>query len=189
MAQESWSIPRTLGHYHESPGTAGRHCEPSDTGQFAWERCQHRGHSDTGLIRPGQLVDPAGPRTRARVTQNCWSTPWNLRYEPESPGRAGRPCQPADMIATCLGELVDPAGPRNQSRFAWDNRSTPLGLVHGPVYPGTTGPHRGPLDTSVIRPGLLVDIEGPRTRTRVAHGRWLTLRALGHGPESPGTAG
>ena len=69
-----------LGHWTESPRTAGR----------------PRGPLDQGPSRPGQLVDNAGTQTRAQVTRDCWWTPRALRHWPkrESPGTDDRPCGP-----------------------------------------------------------------------------------------------
>ena len=50
VAQDSCSIPHTLRLGPESPVKSG---------QLRW-------HADPGMIRPGELVDAAGPRTRAR---------------------------------------------------------------------------------------------------------------------------
>ena len=57
-----WSNPRGIGAGRETSETAG----------------QHRGPSDTSPSHPGELIDPAGPRTCSRVARESWSTPQAL---------------------------------------------------------------------------------------------------------------
>ena len=53
VARECWSTPRALGHWPQSPEISG----------------VPRGASEPGASRPGQLDNPAGHRTRGRVTR------------------------------------------------------------------------------------------------------------------------
>ena len=154
---------------HETHGTAGR----------------QRGLSHPGPSRGGQLVDPAGPWTYARIPRDCWSTPQAIGSEresqwtqqvhgpmPEYPGTAGRPHGPLDLSTIRLGELFDPRA-----------------LGHRPELPGTAGRHRGPSGPGLSRPGRLIDPAGLLTSSRVSWGSCSTPRALGPGPEWPVTAG
>ena len=79
VAWDIWSTLQALGHGTDSPGTADGtrgHSEPgpscresgSNTRALGTGRessattSRHSGKSDPGLNRPGELVDPAGPR-------------------------------------------------------------------------------------------------------------------------------
>ena len=150
------SSPRALRPERESPSRGGR----------------HRGHSDTGLSRLGQLVHPAAYRSRARVAPESRATPRALGTVCESPGTAGHHRGPSDNGLSRPGELVDTQGNRRQARILPDSWSTPQAL----------GPERDSPGTS-RQPSRIYD-PGPRTR-----GSWSTPSAQGHGPESPGTAG
>ena len=77
------------------PGRAGRHRRTSDPGPSRpWALAQWpespvtaarpRGKSDPGPSRQGELVDPAGYRSPARVAQKGWLTPRALGTGPES---------------------------------------------------------------------------------------------------------
>ena len=75
VARESLSNPRVLRTDHDSPSTA----------------CRTRGPTDPSPTYPGDLVVTTGPRTRAAVTPDSWSTPRDLVHGPEreSTGTAG----------------------------------------------------------------------------------------------------
>ena len=103
VARDSMLTPRDLGHDHMSPGRSGR----------------PRGHLDPIASRPGQLVDPVGPLTRARNTQEIWSTPWALGLGPRSPRTAGRT-----------------AVPRTRAQVSRDSRSSLRVFGKGPSGPG-----------------------------------------------------
>ena len=106
VARDSWSTPRAFGPNREGPGTAARHRGHRTLARFAQDTyltpqaLRHgpvspgrpgrtRGLSDQSVMRLGGLVEPAGPRTRARVARDsCW-TRRGLGLECESPGTAG----------------------------------------------------------------------------------------------------
>ena len=168
VARENWSIPRVLGPGRDSSGTAGR----------------NRGPSDPGTSRLGQLVTPwtlpperglvntAGPRTRARVFLDVWSTPSDLRPMPVSPAKAGRRRRHWNQGLGRPGHLVRPAGLRTWAEYA-----------------RTAGRPRGPLETGPSRPGDLVDLAGHRTLDRIAQDIWSKPRGHGDGIESSRTDG
>ena len=97
---------------------------------------------------PGQLVEPAGPRTRALVTQDIyrlrghpdpgpsrrvsWSNPRDLRPWREFSGTAGRPRGSSDTGPRHLEQLIDIAGHWTWARIARDSWSTLRDLGHGP---------------------------------------------------------
>ena len=149
-AQDSWSNTRSLGHWHKSPGTAGR---PQAT--------LRKGLS---LRRPGQLVDPAGPQTLAQGAWDSCSTLQDVVPEPEMPGRAGPTRGPSYMIARRPGEMVDPAAPRTQSHVARDSWCYPRAFGCKPESPGRAGQPRVPLDMIASRLGELVYPAGPWTQ-------------------------
>lgn len=132
----------------DSPGTAGRHFGPLDVGP---------GHT-------GQLVDPAGPRARARarVDQDNWTTLRDLSHGPESPGAAGRHRGNSATGPCRLQQLVEPAGPGTRARVPRNSWATPRALRPRPESPGRA-----------------VELAGLRTRARVTRERWSTPRALG----------
>ena len=155
IAQRSWSTPRALGPEpsrprdvvdtpdprarDEEPGTDGRHRGPAETSP------RRRGTAgrplrplDQGRSRPGQLVNTAGPRVRARVARGIRSTPRDIRHGRESPGTAGRPW-PSDPNASRPEELVHTAGPKAWAGVAQDSWSTPSALGPEPHSPGTAG--------------------------------------------------
>ena len=148
VARDCLLTPRALGPERELPGAA----------------VPHRGPSDTGLSRPGQLADtagyrtrlefsgtaglPRGPTTRARVTLECWSSTQDLGHGSEAPRVAGRHHRPRDKGPSYLGELVDPAGLCTRARVARDSWSTPRAQGHGPELPETACRPRRPSDTS-----------------------------------------
>ena len=73
VPRDSCSNPQALGIGRESSRTDVR----------------TRGNADPGLSRMGELVDTTGPWTVAGITRYSWSTPWALRPDRESLGRAG----------------------------------------------------------------------------------------------------
>ena len=79
-----------------------------------------RGALGTGPSLPGDLVDPVGPRNRARVSKDIVdpSGTLALRHKRELSGRAGRPRGPSDPGPSDQGHLVDLAGPQNGARVA-----------------------------------------------------------------------
>ena len=137
----------------ESPGTGGRRCR----------------HSDPGPSHPGQMVEPASPRTRSRVVRDKW-TLHELGHGRES-----------------LRQLVDPAVPRTMARVARDSWWTPQDFGPGPVSPGTAGRPGSPSDQGLNCPGQLVDTAGPLEQAQFSRDSWSTPPALGQGPKSPGT--
>ena len=58
LSWENWWTTLALGQWPETPWTAGRQRRPSDLGPS----------------HLGQLVDPVGLRTQARVARDSWST-------------------------------------------------------------------------------------------------------------------
>jgi len=162
------STPRALGPERELPGAAVR----------------HRGPSDTGLSHPGQLVDPTGNQSRARVLWHSWSTPWSHYWSASCPGVL---VDPAGYGAgrESSGRAGLPGGPTTRARVALECWSSTQDLGPGPESPRAAGRHRGPWDTGLSYLGLLVEPAGLRTRARVARDSRSTLRARGHGPELP----
>ena len=178
--------PRGLGHGPESPGRPG----------------QTRGSLEPGQSCSGQLADPSGPRTRARITWDSWLNP-----------------RPSDPSVIRQGVVVDPAGSRTWARVAWESwlKTWVLGTEHkwprrggrpsgnlgqGPIclelQVEPVGPRTQvrvsrdswstprPSEPSRSHPGHLVDTAGPWAWARVAQESWLTPRALGHRREFPG---
>ena len=72
---------------------------------------------EPSVIRPGELVEAAGPLTHARVAWENSLIPRTIGPGPERHGRAGRPCGPSDLKASCPGHLVDPMGPGNRAQM------------------------------------------------------------------------
>ena len=97
--------------------------------------------------RPGDLVDPAGPRTRARVAKDIGSTSRALAEERVLPGTAGQARGHSDPSVSRQGQLVEQAGFQTRVPVARDNWWMRLAFGHG-----------------LRAPGQLVDTEGPRTR-------------------------
>ena len=162
------STPRALGPERELPGAAVR----------------HRGPSDTGLSHPGQLVDPTGNQSRARVLWHSWSTPWSHYWSASCPGVL---VDPAGYGAgrESSGRAGLPGGPTTRARVALEGWSSTQDLGPGPESPRAAGRHRGPRDTGLSYLGQRVEPAGLRTRARVARDSRSTLRARGHGPELP----
>ena len=150
------SSPRALRPERESPSRGGR----------------HRGHSDTGLSRLGELVHPAAYRSRARVAPESRATPRALGTVCESPGTAGHHRGPSDNGLSRPGELVDTQGNRRQARILPDSWSTPQAL----------GPERDSPGNS--RHLCWIWYAGQRARRSCS-----TRRASDLWPESPGTPG
>ena len=126
----SWSTPPAHRPGPSSPGPAGRPCGTlgmaRDT-RDSWLKKRSRAQvgaerelptrsgqphlpSDTGLRRPGYLVEPAGHQNRARVIRDRRSTPQELQSGPESPRTVGRPCGHLDTRPSHPGQLVDLPG-------------------------------------------------------------------------------
>ena len=118
----------------------------------------------------GQMVDPVGTRSQARVTRDSWSTPRVSDTD----------LRPSEL-------LVNAARPRGQSPVAQEKWSTTWALGQRPESPRTPGRQRGTSYQGPSGPGQLVtprDIGLAPEAPRIA-GR---MRAQGSGPESPGTA-
>ena len=138
----------------------------------------------------GQMVDPVGTRSQARVTRDSWSTPRDIEHGPEAPGTAGRPRVlgpgpespgtagqprgPWDSTASRARQLVDPAGFQTRTRGPRNYWSTPRGLGDSPQLPRRDGLPHGPTDTGPSRPGRLFDNAVRLTRVGVARDNWLT---------------
>ena len=156
VSRENWSTPRGLVHGPESPGTAG----------------QNRGPSDTSVSRPGQLVDPGGPWTRARGARGICLTLQDLELVPESLETAGPPA--------VLWTLAFVA------RDSWSNL---LAVAHKPESPRRAGQPPGHSDMITRHPEQLVKPTGRRTMARGARAIGSTPRSFRPAPESPRTAG
>ena len=143
ITKECWSTPQALGRERESPRRSGGPASTRPKPESPGGTGENRGPSDPSGSCPGVLVDPVGPRNRARVARESWWTPCALGEECESPGRAGRLRGLKEPGASRPGELVDPAGPRNRAREGW-----------------TAGQPRGPSDPGPSRTGLMVDLAG-----------------------------
>ena len=104
---ECWSSPRDLGHVPELPRTSVDAAALGPRCELSWTAGQPQGISDPCLSRPGQLVYPAGPRTRVRVSWDSWSSPHALGPGLEPPGTAGRPRRPSDPGPSRMGLMVD----------------------------------------------------------------------------------
>ena len=115
------------------------------------------------------MVYPTGPRTRARVAPESWSTSRAIGPEPESPGKAGLPHGPSDLSASCPVQLVDIAG-----------------LRHGPETPGRAVRHRRHWNTAPGPTRHVVEPAGHRSLARVLQDSWSTLQAIGPKPDCPG---
>ena len=144
---DSWMSLPALGHGPESPRAAGR----------------HGGHSATGPCHLGQLVDPAGPGTCARVPRDCWSTPRDLRPRPESRGQAGRSRRSSHTT---------------WRRVARDSWMTLRALGHRTESPWTGGRTHGASDQVPCRQGQLVEHAVLQTIAQVARDSWSTTGDL-----------
>ena len=180
--------PQALGQGPESPGTAGL----------------PRSSSGTGRNPPGQLVEPAGPRSQAQVARTA-GTPQASEpsrslqgqfVDPEGLGTRARVSLDSWLKPRALGKGPDSHGTAGRPLRASDpgprprdSLSTSQALGTGPEPPGTAGRPRRHLEPGRSRPGHLVDTAGLRAWARVTWETWSTPRALGHGPGSPGTAG
>ena len=184
--QESWSNLRAIGPEAESPGRDGRLRRPSNPGpscrDSGWtprglgtglestgRAVRHRRRSHPGASLPGELVKPAGTRSRAQVARGLWSISHNLGHISESPATAGR------------FRLL-----RTRARDARDSWSTSRALRAGRVSPGRAGQLQRPLDPSPRHPGQLVDTADPRTWERVVRESWSTPPAISPRPSRPG---
>ena len=182
VARHSWSTLRAIGIERNSPGTACRHCETTDTST------SHTGHQvNTADLRAGardalsELVDPRALRQRP-VTWDSWSTACARGHKREWPKTAVQHLGPSDPGQSYPGHLVEPAGPKAWAQVtlgSWSNRR--------------------PSGSRPIHPGQLVDSVGPRiwaritregwSNTRVAQDSRWTPRALGPKHDSPENAG
>ena len=129
---DSLSTPRALVHGPESPGTAGLTRDLGPEPESPGTADQPRGPSDPSAIGPGELVEPVGMQTRARLAQDSWSTPRALGLKCEWPETAAPPHRLSDAIPSVQGQLIDTEGTRTWARFARDNRLTPQGVRHRP---------------------------------------------------------
>ena len=91
VTRDTWLTPRALRHGPESPQRAGQPWALGPRPKSPGNAGIPRGPSAPSAKCPGQLVDPVGPRTRARVAQGSLATPRALGYECESPGTSDRP--------------------------------------------------------------------------------------------------
>ena len=153
---ECWSSPRDLGHVPELPRTSVDAAALGPRCELSWTAGQPQGSSDPCLSRPGQLVYPAGPRTRVRVSRDSWSSPHALGPGLEPPGTAGRHRGPSHAIASRLGEVADPTNPWTLAHVSQDSWSSLRAFGTWPESPWTAGQHRGPTGTGPSRLGELV---------------------------------
>ena len=72
-------------------------------------------------MSPGEQVEHAGPRQRARVIWDSWSIPREHGPGPESPGTTGRHCRPLFTGMCLMGQLIDSAGPRTRAQVTRDS--------------------------------------------------------------------
>ena len=143
--------PRALGPEREFPGAA----------------VPHRGPSDTGLSRPGQLADTAGYQTRLEFSGTA-GLPRGPTTRARSPWSAGRPRRISDTVLRHPGWLVDTVAPGTRARVTWESLSTLRAFVPEPESPGTAGRHRGPRDTVPSYLRWLVDPAGHRTQAQTS---------------------
>ena len=184
-----WSTPRALAPDRGSPGMVVR----------------HRGTSGPGPSRPGQLVDPADPRTRSWVAWDSLSTTHALGPRYILPRSARRHRGPSDWSrlareswstrgnsdtgANHPGELVDPTGPPTRAQVVQDTWSTPRELAPLPESPRTAGRTHGPSELGTSHPGMFVKPADLRTPELVTLDSWSTTREHGPRSEMPRTAG
>ena len=209
---------RALGHWPELPRIAGRHRGTWDTGLKRPGELVHPRPSNPSTTLLGELVNHTGPRFRARVAQESWSTPRAPRPWPKMLRTAGRPLRTLEPGMSRAGQLVDTAGTRTPpespryagrphgttepSRVTRDSLSNLRALGHECEAPRTAVRHRGPTETGPSRqghrgiselgaspPGELVDLAGYWSWAGVARERWSTPRALRPERESSRTAG
>ena len=157
---DSWSTPQAVGPETEWHGRSGR----------------IHGNSGTGPSPQGELVEPAVPRTRARVAQINWMNTRSFGKLHKSPGTAGRPWETLHQgpSPSSPGQLVDHVGPRNLAQGAQDRWSTAQAIGPVPEMPSRAGRSHGPLYPIAFHPGQLVDPTETRTRDRVAQESWST---------------
>ena len=104
MARDIWLTPQVVGHGPELTGRHGR----------------SRGSLGPKLEWPGQLVEHAGPQSRAGLARDIWLTLLGLGHGHNLPKK-----------------LVDPAVSRNPARVVKDFRSTSRALGPERELPGT----------------------------------------------------
>ena len=117
--------PRALGHWSKWPGTSDR---PRGFGQCPYmpgKSCGSCGTSDMGPSHLGQLIDPVGTWTQARVTQDFWSNPRGHGPGPQLPRKTDSHRGPLFTVPFLPGQLVDTVCPPAQARFSRDCCSTP----------------------------------------------------------------
>ena len=179
--------PRALGPWPESPQRAGRNRGPKGTDPIfpdGWSNQQafrHRpetpgtagrthGPSDPSATCPGQLVDPMGNKTLARIPRNSssticpgriWPVPVGPRCQPAVPGDSGsfprshgvdqlsRLTQARVPKLAGLARCPCRSGPGLRGRGVellslaiWARVLFPMGLTNCPgrVAPGSDGP-------------------------------------------------
>ena len=156
VSRDTWLTPWDLGNGPES----------RDIWSTTWAQ-------EPGLSPPGQLVNPAvhrerargsrdscstvGPRTWSGVTWDSWSTPRALGLNSESLETAGRPRWLSDMHPRPSELLVNTTQPRVQSPVAQDRWSTPRALGHGPESPRAPVRQCGTSYQGRSHPGQLVN--------------------------------
>ena len=163
VARDSWLISRAIGAVHESSGTAGRQRGPSDPSASYPRHLVDHEYVGPEPDRPGELVDTAGPQTRARVPQETRSPGQDIGPGPESPGAAGRHRRSMGMGLSRPGTLVNTSCHRTWARVARESWSTTWAVRHVPETPRGAGRPSGPSDPSACCPGLLVNPAGTRT--------------------------
>ena len=127
-----------------------------------------------GPSHPGDLVDPVGPRNRARVSKT-----------------SGRTRGPSDTSPSRPGLLIDPAGTLTKTRIT-GKTGRPRGISGtGPSPPGQPFEPTGPWNRTQVSQDSQSTPRTPRARTqvRVTQESWSTLRVFQPWPISPGTAG
>ena len=144
------TCPRTLARVNRDMWSNTQAFGPSPS---LWSACRPRGTSDQITSRPGQMVQAAGHRTRARIIWDSWWTPQELEQMHESSGTAGRPRRTAGPGLSRPGQLVDPTGIKTCSRIARETWSTPRPLGSRFDSPGISEQPCG-LRTEPESPGI-----------------------------------
>ena len=105
VTRDSWSSPQDFTHGAKLPGTSGQNHMPLDPGSchpgqlvdtsglrthalVARESCLTPRSLGRHCELPGRAGRPRGPRTRARVAQESWTTAWAFGHVRVSSGRA-----------------------------------------------------------------------------------------------------
>ena len=139
IALDTFSTMRYVLPGSESPGTTGRPWSLGPGPESPGKAGHSRRPSDTGTSRAGQLINPAGSRTQARVALGVLVDTAALRPKRKSRG-------PSGTVPSHPGKLVDTAGHWARARVAVEGWSTPRDI--GPEHdsPRRAGPNRGPSD-------------------------------------------